>query len=47
MLMMGFDKWYGTSIMPVEPKISGIEIWNEIITSLNLFDFTVADKGKK
>lgn len=47
MLMMGFDKWYGTSIMPVEPKISGIEIWNEIITSLNLFDFTVADKDKK
>lgn len=41
MYIVGYDKWLSTSIMPVNKKLSGIEIWNDIIITLVLSDWTL------
>ena len=37
--IVGHDEWIPTSIIPVYPNISGIEMWNDIIISIALQDW--------
>ncbi|MES2486164.1 MAG: hypothetical protein V4581_09505 [Bacteroidota bacterium] len=39
MFIVGRNEWVYTSIIPVFPKISGIEMWNNVIISLALYDW--------
>ncbi len=39
MYVIGNDKWIGTSIIPVIPKLIGYETWNEVIISLALYNW--------
>jgi len=36
MSVVGSNRWTATSIIPVEPKIGGYEMWNDVIVSLAL-----------
>lgn len=41
MFVVGAKDWHETSILPVQPNLSGIEMWNDVIISLVLYDWTV------
>jgi len=39
MYIVGHDKWIRTSIIPIQPRLSGFETWNDIIITLALEDW--------
>lgn len=41
MFIVGNDNLLKTSIVPVAPKLSGYEMWNDVIISLVLIDWTL------
>jgi hypothetical protein len=43
MSTLGKTKWIHTDVWPVEPKLSGIEMWPELILSLGLGNWTFED----
>ena len=44
MFILGRNDWIPTSIIPVYPKISSFEIWNDIILSLVLMEWRLETK---
>jgi len=44
MYINGAQDWIPTSIIPVHPKIMGIEMWQDIILSLVLFEWEILEK---
>jgi hypothetical protein len=45
MYLVGHDKWIETSIVPIRAELTGIEMWNDVIISLVLKDWTL-EEGK-
>ena len=41
MFIVGKDNWIKTSIVPVAPNLAGYEMWNDVIISLVLTDWTL------
>ncbi|WP_101450291.1 hypothetical protein [Aquimarina sp. MAR_2010_214] len=44
MFIVGHDKWISTSIIPILPKLTNFEMWNDIILSLVLENWKLTTK---
>lgn len=39
MFLAGHDEWVETNVLPVQAKISGVELWRDVIITLALYDW--------
>jgi hypothetical protein len=40
----GGDRWFPTSIIPVLPGIEGIEMWDDLLITISLYEFEALDE---